>query len=112
MTKIRGSVVWVTGASSGIGEQLAYQLARKGAKLIISARRKDELKRVKEACESDTVESLPLDLENGFSLIQRAKEAETIFGPVVILIYNGGFSQREKILNTSLDVDSKLMEVN
>ncbi|GAB4237689.1 MAG: SDR family NAD(P)-dependent oxidoreductase [Ekhidna sp.] len=112
MTKIKDSVVWLTGASSGIGEQLAYQLAKKEAKLILSARRMDELKRVKEQCESDTVEILTIDLEDSFSLKQKAKEAETIFGPVDILINNGGISQRDKIINTSLDVDRKLMEVN
>ena len=112
MTKIKNSVIWLTGASSGIGEQLAYQLARKGARLIISSRRKEELERVKKNCESDTVESLSLDLEDTFSLKSRSKEVETIFGPVDILINNGGISQRDTILNTSLEVDRKLMEVN
>lgn len=42
--------MWVTGASSGIGEELAYQLARCGSRLILSARREDELKRVKSQC--------------------------------------------------------------
>ncbi|SNS86032.1 Short-chain dehydrogenase [Ekhidna lutea] len=112
MTKIKDSVVWVTGASSGIGEQLAYQLAEKGAKLIISARRKEELDRVKSNCKSETVETLSLDLEDEFSLKQRAKEAGTIFGEVDILINNGGISQRDTILNTSLEVDRRLMEVN
>ncbi len=112
MTKIKNSVVWLTGASSGIGEQLAYQLAEKGAKLILSARRKEELERVKENCKSKTVETLTLDLEDAFSLKQRAKESGTIFGDVDILINNGGISQRDTILNTSLEVDRKLMEVN
>ena len=49
-TTLHGKVVWVTGASSGIGEYLAYELAKRGARLIISARRKDELERVKKRC--------------------------------------------------------------
>lgn len=112
MTKIKDNVVWLTGASSGIGEQLAYHLAEKGARLIISARRKEELERVKANCQSETVEILTVDLEDNFSLIQRAKEAETLFGPIDILINNGGISQRDTILNTSLDVDRRLMEIN
>lgn len=48
--KLRGKVVWITGASSGIGEHLAYELAKCGCKLVLSARRKSELDRVKEGC--------------------------------------------------------------
>lgn len=48
--ELRGKVVWVTGASSGIGEELSYQLAKLGALLAISARREDELQRVKKKC--------------------------------------------------------------
>ena len=48
--ELRGKVVWITGASSGIGESLAYALAECGARLILSARREEELKRVREKC--------------------------------------------------------------
>ncbi|XP_055145183.1 dehydrogenase/reductase SDR family member 7 isoform X2 [Symphalangus syndactylus] len=61
-------VVWVTGASSGIGEELAYQLSKLGVSLVLSARRVHELERVKRRClengnlkEKDIL-VLPLDL--------------------------------------------------
>ena len=48
--RLRGEVVWITGGSSGIGEQLAYDFARVGCKLILTARREEELERVKKEC--------------------------------------------------------------
>lgn len=45
-----GKVVWITGASSGIGEAMAKELAKSNAKVVLSARRKDELERVKKEC--------------------------------------------------------------
>lgn len=112
MTKIKGKVIWLTGASSGIGEKLAYQLSEKGAKLILSARRKEELEKVKANCKSDEVAVLPLDLEDQFSIPNKALEAETYFGAVDILINNGGISQRDTIINTDMEVYRRLMEIN
>ncbi|XP_018418107.1 PREDICTED: dehydrogenase/reductase SDR family member 7 isoform X2 [Nanorana parkeri] len=69
-SKFRGSVVWVTGASSGIGEALCYQLAKLGAQLVLSSRREAELLRVKKKCieisglEDKDVLVVPLDLTN------------------------------------------------
>lgn len=113
MTKVKDKVILLTGASSGIGEALAYQLAEKGARLILSARRSEELERVKSHCQNqELVHILPLDLGDSFAVPQKAKEAETFFGYVDILINCGGISQRDKAINTSLDVDRRLMEVN
>ena len=47
---LAGDVVWITGASNGIGEFLAYELAKNGCKLVLSARRTEQLNRVKEKC--------------------------------------------------------------
>jgi dehydrogenase/reductase SDR family protein 7 len=47
---LAGKVVWITGASSGIGENIAHALARAGVKLVLSARREHELERVKKNC--------------------------------------------------------------
>ncbi|MFB0924311.1 MAG: SDR family NAD(P)-dependent oxidoreductase, partial [Vicingaceae bacterium] len=62
---LSNKVVWITGASSGIGEAIAYELAKKGCKLIISARRVDELNRVKVkvSLPEENILVLPIDLE-------------------------------------------------
>lgn len=49
-TKFNGKVVWITGASSGIGEYIARVLAKYGAKLVLTARNEGELERVKNLC--------------------------------------------------------------
>jgi short-subunit dehydrogenase len=114
MTKIsKDTVVWITGASSGIGEAMTNEVISKGARVIISSRRPEELERVKAASTSPhNISILTLDLADADSLPKKAKEAEAIYGRIDVLINNGGISQRDKAINTSLDVDRRLMEIN
>lgn len=115
MSSLAGKVIWLTGASSGIGEALAYHLAKKGAKLILSARRKDELERVKGNCHAPAqpfVRVLPIDLSQTSTLKLSTEAAIQIFGHIDVLINNGGISQRSLVAETDLDVDRRLMEVN
>jgi short-subunit dehydrogenase len=115
MGKLTNKVVWVTGASSGIGEALVYQLVKKGAHVIISARRKEELERVKGNCHPAAqpyVRILPLDLGEPSTLKLHTEAAIQLFGHIDILINNGGISQRSLAKETELDVDRKIMEVD
>lgn len=115
MINLQNKVVWLTGASSGIGEALAYALARKGVRLILSARRKVELDRVKGNCPSKAqpqIRVLPLDLSQADTLRLSTEAAIQIFGAVDILINNGGISQRSLIATTDVSVDRRIMEVN
>jgi short-subunit dehydrogenase len=107
-------VIWITGASSGIGEALAYEFNKKGANLILSARRVEELDRVKTGCinSDQTVKILPLDLKNTGGLESKAKEAKVLFGHIDMLINNGGVSQRAYAVDATLDTIRELMEVN
>ncbi len=115
MSTLSKKVIWITGASSGIGEALVYQLAKKNTRLILSARRKEELERVKGNCPFDTQASiriLPLDLTETSTLKLCAEAAIQFFGDVDILINNGGVSQRSLVNETPLEVDRMLMNVN
>ena len=106
-------VVWITGASSGIGKALAIELSNQGAKLILSARNKEKLIAVKNACNnSDSIKILPLDLEVHTSLLTKVDEAINWFGRIDILVNNAGISQRSFANETSLDVDKRIMNIN
>jgi short-subunit dehydrogenase len=113
MQKLNGKTIWITGASSGIGEELAYQLSLKNCKLIISARRETELKRVQSQCQyPEQVQVLPLDLYNIDAMKPLVDKAIQAFGGIDVLINNGGISQRSPIIDTTIDVDRKLMEID
>jgi len=107
--------VWITGASSGIGEALVYQLSKEKANLIISARRKRELGRVKNSCPSElqkNIHILPFDLSQTDSLKLMSEAAINYYGRIDILINNGGVSQRSLAKDTKMEVDRQIMEVN
>jgi short-subunit dehydrogenase len=106
-------VVWITGASGGIGEHLAYAFANQGAKLILTARNETELERVKQNCPSRT-ELLIFKMDvTDFEIIPAcAKKVIDTFGRIDILVNNAGISQRSLVKDTLLSVDRKIMEVN
>lgn len=107
-------IIWITGASSGIGEQLAYNLSNLGAKLILSARRREELERVKSNCKpyQERVSIVTLDLANHAALELTVKQTLQECGKVDILINNGGISQRAKAVDSDLALDKRIMDVN
>mmetsp|Transcript_41398 Transcript_41398/g.114094 ORF Transcript_41398/g.114094 Transcript_41398/m.114094 type:complete len:340 (-) Transcript_41398:257-1276(-) len=113
-----GKVVWITGASSGIGRELATQLARQGAKLILSARREQVLQELaaelaKSLGGSGELRVLPLDLQDLASLDTKAREALALFGGVDVLVNNGGYSSRALAMDTpGIQQDVQMMEVN
>ncbi len=113
MTSFKGKVVWITGASSGIGEALARQLDKEGAKLILSARNKEKLEQLKSELKNDQEHFvLVLDLENSAVFNALAEEVKAKYGRIDCLINNGGISQRSEAHATALEVDRRLMEVN
>ncbi len=113
MDKFSDRVVWITGASSGIGKALAVELARRGARIVLSSRKLDELNAVKKdlpRAESHFV--LPLDLGSGSSFNAETEQVVMQFKRIDYLFNCGGISQRSAAAETQLEVDRKIMEVN
>ncbi len=108
-------VIWVTGASAGIGAALARALANEGARLVISARREAQLQETAMDCRdagAAAVMVLPLDLEDTGSHAEAVAQVVAQFGAIDLLLNNAGISQRSLAAETVLEVDRKLMEVN
>jgi len=115
MEKTAKQVVWITGASSGIGEALVKEYAKTGAHLLLSARNEEKLVAIRNSFGADIRERiavLPLDLADSALLANKCREAIDLFGQVDVLINNGGISQRSITQETKMDVYRKLMEVN
>ena len=110
----KNKIVWITGASSGIGEALVKAFAAQGAKLILSSRRKEELERVKSDCKltNENCLILPLDLSNTSEIDSLTKIVIEKFGRIDVLVNNGGISQRSLAIETPIEIDRKIMEVN
>lgn len=106
-------VVWLTGASSGIGKATALALSENDAKLIISSRNIKKLEEVRMLCKTpENVKILQVDLDDYHNLEKLVQEAISLFGSIDILINNGGISQRALAIDTDLIVDKQLFKTN
>lgn len=112
MTKMK-KTIWITGASSGIGRSLAIAYGKDPVNLILSARNKDRLEKVKnEIEEPERIRILPLDLTNIESFPHVVEQAWGLFDGVDVMIHNGGISQRSLVVETPLSVDRSIFETN
>jgi NADP-dependent 3-hydroxy acid dehydrogenase YdfG len=113
--RLAGKVLWITGASSGLGESIAVEAARAGAKLILSGRREDALERVASVCRAagaDAAALLPFDLEVAAGRADACARAPSLFGPLDVLILNAGVSQRATFLDTAPAVFDRLLTID
>lgn len=116
---LKGKIVWITGSSSGIGEGLAYCLAKVGCKLIISGTRANRLIEVKRKClalnsslTDEDVLTLAFDITDLDNHKERFDKVIEHFGGLDILVNNAGRSQRASFEDIEIDVDREMFEVN
>jgi len=105
----------ITGASSGIGEALALEAARRGHPLILLARRQDELERVTQRClaqGSPRCQAFHLDLSNNDSIIHCARQILALGWSLYGLVNNAGISQRSTARAAKPEAERHLMQVN
>ncbi|MEQ3664676.1 MULTISPECIES: SDR family oxidoreductase [unclassified Olleya] len=109
----KNKVVWITGASSGIGKGLVLALSKLDCQIIISSRKETDLNLIKQLClKPENIAILPIDLANYDNMKPIVAKAISLFGSVDLLINNGGISQRSLIIDTDISVDKKLMEID
>jgi NAD(P)-dependent dehydrogenase (short-subunit alcohol dehydrogenase family) len=107
-------IIWITGASSGLGKYMAYEFAKQGAKLALSARRKDQLNEVLQVVESFGAEGLvvPCDVLNEEEIEEAVQAILAHFGRLDIAIANAGFGVVGKIKNLSKEEWRRQLDVN
>jgi short-subunit dehydrogenase len=111
---VTGKNIWITGSSSGIGKALAIELSRYSTTLILSSRNIEELNKVADICKKNGAKTIvvPIDLQNNQSIENAVSIVFEQLKKVDILINNGGVSQRAKAIETPIEIDRKIMEIN
>ena len=92
---LKNKVIWITGASSGMGKSLSIELSKYDTKLILSSRDSETLTKVKHQCtNTENIKILTLDLQEYSTMEEKVSKAISLFGHIDILVNNGGISQR------------------
>jgi len=112
---IAGKTIWITGASSGIGEALSIEAAKKGAHVILSARNKSKLEDLKQRLEKISpgcATIMLMDVTRKEEIIRSVEAVTKTFERVDILINNAGVSQRSLVAETPVEVDRMILETD
>lgn len=115
MHSFDNKVIWITGASSGIGEATAYRLAGEHARLILTAMDPVRLQQAADRCRAlgaAAATALPCDLADLESLPDLVARAWAVHGRIDIFYNNAGISQRSTVLDTQMQVIRKVMDVD
>jgi len=118
---LKGQVIWITGASTGIGASCAIEAAKLGAKLVLSARNETLLKEIKQKCldagsyqglTGDDILLLPMDLTKFDTHQNCVNKVLEHFGKINVMLHNAGKSQRARWEYTDLEVDKDVFNLN
>ncbi len=113
MNYFKNKIIWVTGASSGIGEEICHQLANQDAIVILSARNSEKLTQIKyDLKNKENHLVLPMDLEKPETFESAFNLIISTYGKLDMLFNNGGVSQRAESSETSIEVERRIMEIN
>lgn len=113
MTNLENKIVWITGASSGIGKALAQQFNAAGAVVVLSSRKRETLVETQNSLSRpENSFILPLDLTKQEEFVPAVKQVIDKYNDIDILVNNGGISQRSLASETPMDIDRQIMEVN
>jgi dehydrogenase/reductase SDR family protein 7B len=117
MSEFRNKVVWITGASSGIGEAVAYEVSKNmPAAIILSApiQNLKELETVSTRClEAGALcHIVPFDLSQSNEIKLAFEKANQLFENIDIVFHNGGISQRSMVEETSVEIDKRVFNIN
>lgn len=114
MKTFKNKTIWITGAASGIGKALALQYSKKGAILVLSDRDKENLKLTQTECEDNGAKTIfaPFDLGNQDEITNAAQKVLKDNPKIDLLISNGGISQRSLAVDTPVEIDRRILEIN
>ena len=112
MKELNNKRVWITGASGGIGKEMAIQMANAGAKLILTARSVEKLEALKESLDGDEHLICPMDLSKTEEIPGTVEKVITKVETIDVIVNNAGISQRSLVKDTHLEVDRKIMELD
>ncbi len=104
-------VVWITGASSGIGAALSAEWARRGAKIILSGRDEARLAEVADRLDTETL-ILPFDVRDDAALADATSKAIAWTGNVDVFVANAGVSQRSRAVKTDMQVYRDIIDID
>lgn len=113
-TSSQTRTIWITGASSGIGEALALQWATPGTFLILSGLKHDQVEPVAKRCieKGSKVQIIPFDLTDENGITEAVNQVQNLATKIDILANIGGIGQRSLIIETPADVSRRVMETD